>query len=196
MAWIRWAVAAVLAGLAFVASVNVWMLRTTAARTFDDLAALPHRETGLLLGTDRLRPDGTPNRHFENRVTAAARLFTAGKVDRLLVSGHPDNRGCNEPREMADALVRLGVPRGKLDLDELGERTWESVRSAHGPWQLTECTVITDRFHAARALFLCRRIGLEAVAYCPPPESDDSWAWRTGPREWLARIRALADFEP
>jgi SanA protein len=195
MAWFRWAVAAALAGLAFVATVNVWMVQAAATRMFADVSAVPRRNVGLLLGTDRLRPDGTTNRHFEARVAAAARLLLAGKVDRLLVSGHPDNRGCNEPREMAEALVRLGVPRGQLDLDELGERTWESVRSAHGPWQLTECTVITDRFHAARALFLCRRIGLEAVAYCPPPESDAGWAWRTGPREWLARIRALADFE-
>ncbi len=180
----------------FVAAVNVWMVQAAAARMFADVSAVPRRNVGLLLGTDRLRPDGTTNRHFGARVAAAARLVAAGQVDRLLVSGHPDNRGCNEPREMAEALVRLGVPRGKLDLDELGERTWESVRSAHGPWQLTECTVVTDRFHAARALFLCRRIGLEAVAYCPPPESDHGWAWRTGPREWLARVRALADFAP
>ncbi len=176
-------------------AVNVQMVRAAAPRTHRSAGTLPAREFGLVLGTERLRADGSTNWHFRLRAETAADLFRSGKVQRLLVSGHPDNGGCNEPRELAGALAELGVPRDRLDIDELGTRTWESVRSAVGPWQLEECTVVTDPFHAPRTLFLCQRAGLDADAFVTPEAPFNIWTCRSIFREWFARVRALADRE-
>lgn len=180
---------------ATIGGINLWMVHQAQPQLHRTAATLPRRETGLVLGTERLRPDGSTNWHFRLRAEAAAALFHSGKVERLLVSGHPDNRGCNEPREMAEALVVLGVPRSQIDVDELGQRTWESVRSAVGPWQLEECTVITDAFHAPRALFLCKRAGLTADAFVTAEAPFNLWTCRSVVREWFARVRALADHD-
>jgi len=176
-------------------AVNLWMVHRAQPHMHRSATSLPRRETGLVLGTERLRPDGSTNWHFRLRAETAVALFQSGKVERLLVSGHPDNGGCNEPRELAEAVVLLGVPRSRLDLDELGERTWESIRSAVGPWQLEECTVVTDPFHAPRTLFLCQRAGLTADVFVTAEAPLNLWTGRSMVREWFARIRALADRE-
>src|SRR6266404_8874284 len=54
----------------------------------EELSAVPSRDVGLVLGTSRKTPDGRwSNPHFVHRIEAAAALYKAGKVKRLLVSG-------------------------------------------------------------------------------------------------------------
>lgn len=172
---------------------NLWMVSRATSRIFPSPAATPYRTTGLLLGTDPIMPDGSTNLHFLSRTRTAAALVAEGKVGRLIVSGHPDNRGYNEARGMAAELIRLGVPGERLELDEGGSRTWHSLMNARQRWHLTDCTLITDPFHGPRALFLADQAGLQAVACCVPATSANFWGLRSQVREWLARIGAFRD---
>lgn len=172
---------------------NLWMVSRATSRIFPSPAATPYRATGLLLGTDPIMPDGATNLHFLSRTRTAAELVAQGKVGRLIVSGHPDNRGYNEARGMAAELVRLGVPPDRLELDEGGRRTWHSLVNARHRWGLTNCTLITDPFHGPRALFLADQAGLHAVACCVPASSANFWSLRSQLREWFARLWAFQD---
>ena len=42
---------------------------------------------GLLLGTSPITPHGARNFYFENRIKAAAELYHAGKIKKILASG-------------------------------------------------------------------------------------------------------------
>ena len=185
--------AVVLLAVAVLTSVNRWMVRTAQPLLYQDIATVPGNEVAVVLAADLRRPDGTTNTCFLARTRNAAALFKAGKVQRLLVTGHPDNRGYNEPRGMAAELVRLGVPPGRIDLDENGDRTWHSFVSVQTYWQLANCTIVTDEFHAPRAIYLARKAGVDAVAFSPPPTTSDRWTLRSEVREWFSRVRALAD---
>ena len=61
--------------------------RAARGKTYFDVEAIPHRPVGLILGCSKIMPDGGTNQFFRYRVAAAAKLYNAGKVDYLLVSG-------------------------------------------------------------------------------------------------------------
>ncbi len=165
--------------------------RAGARRLFENPEAIPHRPVGLVLGTAQLLANGHQNRFFTYRVEAAAALYHAGKVDRLLLSGHHDG-DYNEPARLKEALLALDVPESALLLDGGGHRTRESIIRAKTLYGITHCTVISQRFHVERALLLADHAGLTATGYCA---RDVTWrgSWRTRLRELLARARAIFD---
>jgi SanA protein len=172
-------------------AINVWIVRSGAARTFTDLASVPANDVGLVLGASP-RAGEYVNPHFQARIEAAARLYHAGKVKHLLLSGDNHIEGYDEPSSMKEMLVKLGVPEAAMTLDYAGFRTLDSVARAKAVFGQTRLTIITDDFHVARALFLCRAQGIEAVAFC----SDTiplKYSGMTRVRELLARVKAWLD---
>ena len=69
----------------------VYLAQTIAKRNrgrcYDDVHQIPANRVGLILGCARELNSGRPNLYFEYRIDAAAALFRAGKVERLLASG-------------------------------------------------------------------------------------------------------------
>ncbi len=60
---------------AAVAGCNVWIVASTKGRVHDSTASIEPREIGVVLGTSKKTGPDTPNRHFENRMAAAAALY-------------------------------------------------------------------------------------------------------------------------
>ena len=61
--------------------------RRAAGRVYDAIEDVPAREYGLLPGTSRLVRGKYLNTYFYNRIRAAAELYRAGKVRKIIVSG-------------------------------------------------------------------------------------------------------------
>ena len=169
------------------------MVQSVRKLVYADTSRIPGNEIGLLLGADLILPDGSTNLHFVARTKAAADLYLAGKIKRVLISGNKNNKGYNEPLGMKLAVLQLGVPESAVILDFDGFRTLQSVIRARDVFQCRQVTVITDRFHIYRALFLCKHNQIDAVGYCASPTRFDRWAWRAELREFAARVKALAD---
>src|SRR5579883_2424916 len=79
-------------------------------RLYSDVAAIPPRPVGLVLGCAAKLPDGRRNLYFYYRIQAAAELYRAGKVQYLLVSGDNHAAGYDEPTDMKNSLLQAGVP--------------------------------------------------------------------------------------
>ncbi len=172
---------------------NVWIISTTSSRVYEDSSAVPARDVALVLGTRRTTPDGRwSNPHFAHRIEAAAALYRAGKVKRLLVSGDNHVRGYDEPSDMRDALVAAGVPAQAIALDYAGFRTLDSVVRAKEVFGQTSLVVVSEQFHNYRAVFICRHFGIDAVAYSAEPVSLHVSAWPAF-REYLARVKVVLD---
>jgi SanA protein len=110
-----------------------------------------------------LQRDGTPSPVLKDRVAAAAQLYFAGKVEKLLMSG--DNRfvDYNEPGAMQAYAVSLGVPEGDIVLDYAGRRTYDTCYRAYHIFGVDEAILVTQRYHLPRALFTCNGIGLKST---------------------------------
>lgn len=186
------AVASACAGAALL-GINGWMTHTAKTRIFGNAKAAPVNDVALVLGTSPTLGGGRwSNPFFENRMDAAAALFRAGKVRHLLVSGDNGAARYDEPTAMRDALIARGVPVGAITLDYAGFRTLDSVVRARSVFGLDRLTIVTDDFHVARALFLARKAGIEAVALQSKPVP---WKWskKTRLREIASRVKAWCD---
>jgi SanA protein len=127
-----------------------------------DPAALPEVEVALVLGAAPIGPEGGPNRYLEYRLDAAAALWRAGKAKYLLVSGERRPPDYDEPSVMRARLMARGVPAEAIYRDFGGVRTQESVRRARAVFGQRRLIIVSQDFHANRAIFLARHDGIEA----------------------------------
>ncbi len=171
---------------------NVWIVNDSGAYLYTNFAALPENEVGLVLGTSPYTADGAPNTHFSGRITAAVELYQLGRVRHLIVSGANPDASYNEPRRMWQALTAAGVPAQAITMDFAGLRTFDSVARAKLVFGLKRLTIITQDYHAYRALFIARKLGMQPVAYAPAGEVSGP-AFRPYMREVAARVWAILD---
>jgi SanA protein len=128
------------------------------------LVDIPVARVAIVLGAG-LQRDGTPSPVLRDRVAAAAELYFAGKVEKLLLSG--DNRflNYNEPGAMRNYALSLGVPDNALVLDYAGRRTYDTCYRARAIFGVDKAIVVTQGFHLPRALFLCNALGVKASGF-------------------------------
>lgn len=184
--------AGILAPALLLFACNYRIGHTTEKRVFDSLDSVPFRPVGLVLGTTPRLDNGRPNLYFEYRMDAAAALYKAGKVRYLLLSGDNRRRNYNEPEEMKKALVKRGVPQSVLFPDYAGLRTLDSVVRAKLIFGQDSLTVVSQRFHNQRAIYLADASGLSAVGYNAPDVYTFA-SLKVRLREWLARVKVFID---
>ena len=187
--WIFW-LGLVLLG--FILYCNIRIDRYAKGRLYDTVSAVPHYHTALVLGTSPIGRNGGPNLYFLSRIDATAKLYEAGKIDRILVSG--DNRKVeyNEPEEMKKALVDKGIPEEVIFLDYAGFRTFDSVVRAKEVFGQSEFIVVSQRFHNERAVFIAGKKGIKAAGF-NAADVRASYGFITHVREWGARCKVFID---
>lgn len=142
-----------------------WVSWRTDTFAYGKVDEVPYRGMALVLGTAPRDADGSPNLFFEARMDAAAELYHAGKVDRLLVSGSNDGGSYNEGTTMRVALLVRRVPEEVIVEDCAGFRTLDSIVRARDVFGLKAFTIVSQPFHTRRALYLAHHYGLDAIAY-------------------------------
>jgi SanA protein len=166
--------------------------RSTDNQVFNDVSQVPVNKVGLLLGTSKLLRSGKPNQYFGNRILAANQLFSAGKIQYIVISGDNGRQGYNEPQEMKAELVKLGVPAEKIYLDYAGFRTYDSVYRLRDIFGQGSFTVISQEFHNRRAIYIAQALGLQAVGF-NANDVDAYNGFKTQGREKFARLKVFID---
>jgi vancomycin permeability regulator SanA len=171
---------------------GLWV-REAAADHVYDVSSVPAAPVALVLGA-QVYPDGTPSPFLAARLDLAKRLFDAGTVRALLVSGDHGRLEYDEPGAMRRWLVERGVPAEKVVEDHAGFDTYDSCVRARKVFGVRAAVVVTQSFHVPRAVALCRKVGIAAVGV-----GDDSvrryesiW-WRASLREYGAGVKATID---
>jgi SanA protein len=123
---------------------------------------VPSRRVAIVFGAGLWR-NGSATPVLMDRVTTAANLYLAGKVEILLMSG--DNRfvDYNEPAVMRTLALSLGVPDGAIVLDYAGRRTYDTCYRAKAIFDVSEAILVTQGFHLPRAIYLCNKLGVDSV---------------------------------
>ena len=158
-----------------------------------DPQAVPHAQAALVLGA-LVQPDGRPSAMLEDRIRAAAALYRAGRVDRVLASGDHGRPDYDEVNAMRRELVALGVPDSDVFTDHAGFATLDSVVRARKVFNVHSVVVVTQPFHMPRALWLARRAGLTAYGLeAGAGTSYGSKGTASRVREVFARTKAFGD---
>ena len=136
---------------------------------------------------------------FINRMNAAKDLIANNKIKYILVSGDNKTTSYNEPKYMRNYLLKLGIDEDIIIADYGGRRTLDSVIRSSEIFQQDKITIISQKFHNQRAIFIARKNGIDAIAfnakYAYPNNFENLFTntW-TFMRELLARDLAVIDF--
>ena len=171
---------------------NFIIEQNTKTETYSDVFKIPHNRVGLVLGASKFLKSGKPNLYFQYRVDAAYDLFTHEKIDYILVSGDNSRLSYDEPTDFKIALVKMGIPENRIFLDYAGFRTLDSVVRAKEVFGLKRITIISQKFHNERAIYLAEKNGIEAVGYNATDIVGCS-GLKTNIREYFARVKVFVD---
>ena len=169
---------------------NFWIINSTSKHIYSEIENLPSKDVALVLGTSKYKTGGGNNLFFENRIQAATELYNAGKVKKIILSGTKDPKYYDEPSDMKKALIQNGVPESAIILDGEGFRTIDSI--VNGKKINGSFIIITQRYHAYRALFISAHLNVNAICYEAEFPSED-YSYTTIVREVFARPKAILD---
>lgn len=191
--WLGFGLAGLMLVLVLAFTADGYVNHRSQAWLHDDLQHLPQQRAALVLGTSPYTRSGQANPYFTHRITAAAMLYQAGKVQALVVSGDNRRHTYNEPEAMKQALMALGVPETQIYLDFAGLRTLDSVVRMDKIFGQKSFIIVSQPFHNARAVFIAQQHGLNAYGYNAIDVRLNAFTLRTFVREKLARIKVLLD---
>ncbi len=180
-------------GIAVIIGCQIAVTSAAKGRMYDDVKEIPHRKVGLLLGTNPLGRSGRPNQFYLRRLDATVALYNAGKIDRIVISGARRGDDYDEPTEMRNDLVKRGLPDSIFVLDGEGHRTISSIVRTKEVLAEDSVTIISQKFHNERALFLARHNGVDAIAFNAENTSSRRWRLMMVLRESMARVKAVAE---
>ncbi|WP_238784808.1 SanA/YdcF family protein [Blattabacterium cuenoti] len=164
----------------------MWSIR----KSYDNIEKIPYNTFGVVLGTSKYLHGGGLNAYFKYRMDAACFLFYHKKIRYIIVSGDNREKNYNEPKMMKKELISKGIPAYFIYEDFSGISTIHSVLRVYKVFNQKKFTIISQRFHNERAIFIGNCLGLDVIGFNAKSLSFDC---KTQFRELLARIKAIWD---
>jgi SanA protein len=171
---------------------NLYILLSTSGESTSKVGDVPRTEVAIVPGA-LVQPDGKMSVMLADRVKDAARLWRAGRVEKILVSGDHHSWAYDEPDTMRKALVRRGVPPRDIFEDHAGLDTWATMVRARSIFGVKDAVVVTQGFHMPRALFLADEAGIDATGLTSDLHTYGYQLKKSEVREVLSRVKAIAD---
>lgn len=159
---------------------------------YSNINTIPTNKVGLLLGTNKHYGNGLINLFYKYRLDATIELYNSWKIEFILATGDNGREGYDEATAMHDDLVARWISEDKIYLDYAGFRTLDSVVRAKEIFGQESFTIISQKFHLERAIFLAKSEWIKAVWYTAKdvPVSSAPRVWI---RERLARVKMMID---
>lgn len=189
---IKWLFVALFVSILLLVICNYWIVSSTSKQLYTSSDSIPVRKVGLVLGASKLSRTGNSNMYFTYRMQAAYELYIKGKVKYLLLSGDNHIKGYDEPSDMREALLKLGVPDSCIVLDYAGFRTLDSVVRSKEIFGEDSITIVSQEFHNQRALFIANKNEIDAIAF-NAKDVYKNYSFRTRVREYFARVKCVLD---
>jgi SanA protein len=162
-------------------------------KLYSNIDDIPSNKVGLLLGTAKMVQNGKRlNRYYQYRINAAIELYKAGKIEFILVSGDNGRKEYDEPTDMKEDLIKNGVPESKIILDYAGFRTLDSVVRSKKIFEQSKLTIISQKFHNERAVFIANNKGIDAIGF-DAQDVSGRYGLKVMIREKFARVKVMID---
>jgi len=178
--------------LIVIVACNFTITSTTEDKTYSDINTIPPNRVGLILGTSNRTTNGSSNPYYTHRIDATVALYNANKIKFILVSGDNGTIYYNEPDTIKKDLIKAGIPENIIFLDYAGFRTLDSMVRAKFIFGLDKVTVISQKFHNERAIYIAQRKGLNAIGF-NAQDLSTTQGMKVQLREYLARVKVFID---
>jgi vancomycin permeability regulator SanA len=150
-----------LVGLYCLASfVDVWV---TSRSHYENGSGVEAVRAAIVLGAAQY--NGEPSPVLQARLDQAAALYESGEVDLVVVTGGGQEADVTTEAKSGYDYLRetSGIPDASLRLEVQGSSTYESLAATARFLRrddVVEVVLVTDRYHAKRALLTAREVGL------------------------------------
>ena len=175
------------AGIGAVFGVNTYVQASVQDRilTEEQAAELEEIDCVLVLGCG-LEADGSPSPMLHDRLQQGVALYQKEAAPKLLVSGDHGREEYDEVNAMKRFAEEQGVPSEDVFMDHAGFSTYESVYRPRDIFQVRRMVIVTQEYHLSRALYIAKRLGIEAWGVPADPRTYSGQTARDL-REILAR---------
>lgn len=143
--------------------IPIGMRLSVASFTHVAIDDMPKTEAAVVLGASVVR--GVPSPLLAKRADAAVALYKAGKVGKILVTGDNGALTHDEVGPVRTYLLDAGILPQDIFLDHAGFDTYSSMYRARDVFRARSLTIATQDFHLPRALWIARRLGLDAHGF-------------------------------
>ena len=171
---------------------NRTIQQNASKKIFSEIKNIPKNKVGLILGTSKHLIDGRINLYYKYRLDAAVKLYKAGKVEYIVISGDNGSKNYDEPTDFKTDLIKYGIPENKIFLDYAGFRTLDSVVRIKEIFSQNSITIISQQFHNERAIYLAEHFDIKAVGFNAKSISG-KYGLKVQLREYLARVKVFVD---
>lgn len=165
----------------------------TADKLYNDVNSIPYNEVGMVLGTNPKTKKGKDNPYFTYRVDAVEKLYKAGKIKFVLISGDNKTKDYSEPDAMRQILIERGIPKDVIYIDYAGFRTLDSVVRAKNIFGQAKMTVISQKFHNERSIVLGEWQDMDLIGFNAKDVEVKRSKYKTLIREGGARVKLYLD---
>ncbi len=172
-----------------VLGINTIIIRTSADYIYKNLDQVPQKTTAIILGAKVYNPNQLSDMLLD-RAEVAAALYHSKKVLKILVSGDHGRKEYDEVNAVRRFLLDKGVVAKDIFLDHAGFDTYDSMYRARHIFDVDAAVIVSQDFHLARAVYIARNVGMDAVGVVADRRAYPSLAYNRG-REILSRIKAF-----
>lgn len=166
--------------------------KASKSKIYSNVSKIPHNKVGLVLGTSKHLTSGNNNAYYTYRINATVELYQQGKIDFIFVSGDNGTIYYDEPTTMKNDLIAKGIPAHKIFLDYAGFRTLDSVVRSKKVFGQSSITIISQKFHIERAIYIAQHNNIDAVGFIASKVSN-KYGLKTKIREKFARVKVMLD---
>ncbi len=160
---------------------------------FDNADNLPDQKVAIIFGA-RIYSNGSLSPFLKDRIDGGIELYQRGIVQKLLMSGDNHTKGYDEVTAMKNYAISKDIPDDKIVLDYAGFSTYETCYRTKVIFGLNSAILVTQDYHEPRAIFTCRKLGVDATGFGQPDWSRYPDVMpRTMFREYLAHIKMYID---
>ena len=128
----------------------------------------------------------TPSPMLEDRLLQAIELYKNNIAPKIIVSGDHGTEYYDEVNTMKNYLLENGIPEEDIFMDHAGFSTYDSIYRAQAIFGAKKIVVVTQEYHLYRALYIAKRLGIEAYGVRTNPRQYAGAVYREV-REILAR---------
>ena len=145
----------------FIFATNLIIYAGTKQYIYNTVADAPSAQAALIPGAAILINGGL-SPIFLDRVNTAIKLYEAGKVKKILVSGDNSTVSHNEVNPVRLYLLSKGIPDKDIFLDHAGFDTYSTMYRARDVFSVNSLVITSQSFHLPRAVFIARNLGMSA----------------------------------
>lgn len=176
----------------FVLIINLYIYNYSKDYVFSDIEAVPQKYTAIVPGAS-VYGDKWVSNVLRDRIEGAVDLIELEKAEKFLVSGDHGTKEYDEVNASRKYVQRMhDLKESQIFMDHAGFSTYETMYRARDVFCVTDCCIVTQKFHVYRSVYIARKLGLDAVGYIAPEITPFSkrlhLSWEC--REVLARVKA------